>query len=284
MALYEELKFHDILEPLMPLFARGELRLDAKDWKIRFNFNAMAAKPWLHARFGEDRNCYLWNFYFNTFGFIPRGCRKCWKVTCKMESIRQLVKMHDLQYEMDLPSKCGFEAEDSRWFARKGGLYSAFWYAPIEDGIEGGLALEKKVKKRVGEVFGKDLGLRLKKGCTEMELSYRDTKRWDELAEKLSWEGKEKLLDMFFDGEELMAYVSGSRLEFEKSIVRTHVLKNLIRLAAANNDRTYLDFVEGDFIPEFTKYGKEDLDGIDSGKHGDVKAKGGNASNKIALI
>jgi len=284
MALYEELVFHDILEPIMPLFERGDLRLDPKDWKIKFVTGAMAEKPWLFTRFAQDRNCFLWDFYFKNYNFIPRGCRSCWKVTCKMQSIRQLVKMEKLQNEMNLPSKCGYEMESVRWFARKGGLYSAFWYVKLDGGMEEGLRLEKVVKKKVKEVFGEDLGVKLKKGCSEMELKFGDSKSYDEIAEKLQWEGKEKLLDMFFDGEELMTYISDSRLEVERSIIRTHTLKSLIRFAAANNDRTYLDFVEKDFVPELRGYRKEDLDGNASGKHGDAEAEGGSASGKIALV
>ena len=118
MALYEELMAVDVLGPIMEQLAKKIIWLDEEEWKLRYDVNLLAGSPWLNARYAKDRDCMAWTFYFNTYGIIPKGCRRCWKIATKMETLRQLLEMMRLQERMDLPSKCGYEDEADRWPSR----------------------------------------------------------------------------------------------------------------------------------------------------------------------
>ena len=174
MALYEELRQIDVLSPIIERFQSGEFWLDEGDWKIHYKTGMLRRSPWYMTRWAKDRNCVVGTFYFNVYGFIRRECRLCWKVNCKMETLRQLMKMVKLQERMDLPSKCGYEEEAGRWPSRKGGLYSGFWYGTIGEGLEGALKLKEVVEPELMEVFGRGVVAKVKRGCTEMERAFQD--------------------------------------------------------------------------------------------------------------
>lgn len=251
MGLFEELEGIDILGPISGRLASGEYEFIPEEGRVRIKTAALVNRPWLLTKLPLDRKeCDKWHHtYFKQYGFIPKACRGCWKVVGKMETLRQLMKMYDLQKKMGLFSKCGYE---TRKFARQGGRYCAFWYVPIGRTLEHALTVLEEVKRVVKEEFGNGVRPFLKKGCTEFELRFGDSGRWDKLAEKGDWDRKEELLETVFVSENRF-------MEEDRLLSEVHIKKNLIIWAFEDGDPTYRDFTDRELLPVVRKYGKEDL-------------------------
>lgn len=301
MGLFEELTGMNVLGPIAEKLDSGEFWLDEKDWKVHYKVLAAKKSPWIAAKFALDRDCMAGSFYFNVYGFMSRCCRQCWKVVGKVKTLKQLMQMEKLQEKLDLPSKCGYEEEGSRWPSRRGGLYSAFWYVPIKEaGIKGGLELRDWLQKEVDRVFGKgEIELKLKRACTEMERAFGDSKNFDKVAEQRRWDDQESILERLFVHEG-KKFLTKERLLWERSMFRTVKLLDWIRFAARNGDMTYLEFVDKPFDIGVRAYREEDLyegqdiisakdnaEGkrADTGEEGDEGGSGGAGSKgKITLI
>ena len=256
MGLYEELEIIDVIGPVENDLASGDnFTMDFERGKILVKTTPFAEKPWLFTAMCQKRDCALWTFYFNGFGVVHTECLKCWKVVVKMQSLRQLMAMRKLQREMGLPSKCGVE---KRGFARKGGLYAAFWYVDLDGGIKAGLELKDRVKEAVGKKIPGNVSVILKRGCTEIELNYGDSKSWDEVAKREQWERKSLLLDAVYELEHQWDK-SPERMRIEHSFFEPAMIRKWIRFAADVGDMTYLDFKEESFTKGTRTYTKEDL-------------------------
>lgn len=261
MALYEDLRATDILNPVRRLIDNCDLWLDLETFKLTVKLDVLAKTPWVYLKESPDRSCVVWKFYFQYYKVIPKGCRECWKICCKAQSLRQLMKLLKFQErtleEFGLGCKCGFE-HDERWYARKNGLYSGYWYAHRKDGLEGALKKKEIVERALIKEFGNSMHVRLKRGCTEFELSFGDSSRWDELVEKYNWDNTEKTLDTLYQFP-LKATTQPEVLYWKQKIVRRSSMKDWVDFAARNNDSTYLDFVDEPFSPDSRVYTKEDL-------------------------
>ncbi len=264
MSIYEKLLATDLLPPIINMLQGGEMWLSKDDWKIHYKIRAMKASPWFMTNLCFQRDCSRGMLYFNFYGIICKECRLCWKVCCKMTTLRQLMKMKDLQLEMGLPSKCGFETVEDRWASRKGGLYSGFWYVPLMEtknlSLKEALKLKDLITEKLEEIFGKAVVPKVKRGCTEMERSFGDSKKWEELAKQNDWEGKEKILDRIFFHEG-KTYMTEEMQAWERTFIGTHKIHQWINFAARNNDQTYLDFKDAPFASDLRVYTKEDLYG-----------------------
>ncbi len=264
MALYEELAKMDIVGPIIGLINEKTIWLDEEDWKLHYGTHTLSSSPWFYSLFDSQRDCTRDQFYFKHYGFIPKECRLCWKVSCKLTTVKNLIKLKDLQLEMNLSSKCGVEEESNRWASRKGGLYSGFWYAKIEDtmleGMKGAMKLRDVVREELVKVFGKSMTAKVKRGCTEMERKFGDSKGWDRIAKEALWDVKEEFLDSLFvhDG---MKFQVMERLAYEHSSFGGFKIMEWIRFAAMQGDMTYLEFVDAPFASELRVYDKEDAGG-----------------------
>ena len=176
MALYEVLKKHFILEPIVKDLMKMALVIESKAGKDvvrRGPFKAPAFEnPWIFSGTVSGRNCYLWrDIYLYKYGLISRNCLNCWKVVVRTNHLTNLIQINKLQIEMHkedpkkFNGKCGMETRP--WCTHKG-RYAAFWYGSMfeNDPFVAGMFLVKEVEKRV-----RDLGIRdkviLKRGCTE---------------------------------------------------------------------------------------------------------------------
>lgn len=144
--------------------------------------------PWIYTVPAEKKACFAWHHvYFKHYGFIPKGCLGCWKVVARPNTLRQLVKVLKWQEEFGKPGKCGIERR--RYV---GANYGAYWYC---DSKEEGLERWEEVMAAVVNGLGKGITVGLKRGCTEYEMKFGDSRKWDELYEGEGWERIEKRLN-----------------------------------------------------------------------------------------
>lgn len=254
MRLYEKLGAFDVLRPVKELLVKGTCRVDHESGKIVLRTEGFGKRNFLFSGVDKERKCMLWSFYFNHYGLIHKECLGCWKVVAKVKRLKELVKMLSVQKEMGLPSKCGVEL---RAFAKRGGLYSGYWYVPLGSGMKEGLELKERVVKELADA-GVEVGeVLLKRGCTEFEMVVGDSKEWDKIAKEQEWEQKSVLLDSLFVSNELEW--PEARMKFENLCVKPLVLREWVEYAADAGDEDYRGFIDGDFWPSVRKYTKEDL-------------------------
>lgn len=144
--------------------------------------------PWVHNEMITSRKCDLWHsLYFNQFGFVPRGCRACWKISMALVSVYDLFLVEQFQREIlpEREAKCGV---DKRRYTPT--RYAAFWYVPMGHGLPGARDYFRMIVGSLREWLGPRAlypwKIILKRGCTEMEQQSRkdhgaDSVKWDEL-------------------------------------------------------------------------------------------------------
>jgi hypothetical protein len=144
--------------------------------------------PWVHNEMITTRKCDLWHsLYFNQFGFVPRGCRACWKISMTLTSVYDLFLIEQFQREV-LPeneAKCGV---DKRGYTPA--RYAAFWYVPMGYNLEQAREFYQRILGHLLNWFSprslEPWKIILKRGCTEMEQRSRkdhdaDSSEWDVL-------------------------------------------------------------------------------------------------------
>lgn len=232
-SFYDEICEIDIISPIK------HLNMSIK-WKLEPNLSNSPERPWLNAAHCPYRDCALWHdFYFKYYKIVPNGCRNCWKIVLHPKNLVDLFKVYDLQKKMATPSKCGIE---KRGYSGRMGRYAAFWYCPIDCGLQGARDHFEMVKKKVDHLFGMhEHNLFLKRGCTEMEnftLQNRlgGSDEWDRHAE--SFDKVEKMLEQIF--------IPSNTIELHKDktpwFIDNYVKRRWIEWAFEHNDQTYLKY------------------------------------------
>lgn len=237
MSLYEELTQVDILRPVIGLLKSGKFNMDW-DGKIRLKETVPFERYWLTNVFCPDRMCHIWiPVYFQRYKFIPKGCRNCWKVVLQPKTLRELMKVRKVQLQGGIPSKCGLEL---RPYTGNVGGYGAYWYAPLEGGLEGGRELFVKLTQEFP-----DKTLILKRGCTEMEAMFYPSSSWDNHAQQ--WNLLETLLNTTYEG-------TSKRPTKEPGAYITYTLMQWIEWAFEHGDETYRDYTDRSFKMEYELY------------------------------
>jgi len=150
----------DIIGPIEPLL-RNRTFLLGNDGIIRSRIRArMVDNHWINVRHAPDRLCGKWmRIYWDQYRLISSNCMGCWKVSLGITTLDQALAVHKLQVKMNLPSKTGM---DKRFYVRT--PFSAHWYCPIKEGLEGARKLYKDVKRRVHKECDANIKVILKRG------------------------------------------------------------------------------------------------------------------------
>ena len=234
MALYEDLKRTDYLEPLIPLLRSGQLKLDLSRNKIILGPNAFETEPdlpWIFSSIPQDRYCYKWsNIYRKLYGMIPRGCFKCWKVVTRPRTLGQVFKLEKLQGKLGYPGKCGIE---KRLYATFKGIYAGFWYVPMGFSVEEAREFCKMLEGEVVRNVGLGIPVFLKRACTEIENLVGPSNEW---KRSIAMEAMEDELDELLD----VPTPGFSQPELYKR----HVRASWIEYAFERGDETVKDFVD----------------------------------------
>lgn len=232
MALYEDLVSIDIIEPIEEALRKGNLPLPNTEGKIILENAWHPHRTWVDVNYDLNRRCDIWHgIYFEYYRMIPKGCRNCWKVTLKPRNLKELFLISDVQHKTQRNSKAGLEKRD---YTGNMGGYSAFWYGDLKKGLEGGRELYDLVCKDLEGIT--DLKPVLKRGCTEMEIAFKDSSKWDDIAEEREWDKREKQLDDFF--------VFGKQVEKPILVYKTNSLLKWIKYAKDHGDPTVAEFIE----------------------------------------
>jgi len=170
MGEYQELAKRNVLKPI-------EKHIDAGVMRVHYD-NTVTAEtvpkrhtPFIMVEHPWDRNCSKWfQIYFELYGLLPPPCMNCWKIVAKPKTLRELMEIHALQKTLGLPAKAGMEVR-----TYTSGIYSAFWYCPMKEGLEGALELYKLVNDDLSK---RGIECILKRACTEMEMKYGASNMW----------------------------------------------------------------------------------------------------------
>ena len=234
MALYEDLRSVDLIKPIEKAIRSGEIPQPNTKGKIVLENAWHPQRNWVDVKYDLNRRCDLWwGIYFEHYKFIPKGCRNCWKVVVKPRNLKELFLISDIQHKTQRNSKAGIE---KREYTGNQGGYSAFWYADLDKGLKDGRRLFEDVSKDLKDVT--DLKPILKRGCTEMEIKFSPSSKWDEFAEEGKWDVLESRLDDFF--------VKGSQVEEPILVFKTHSLISWIEYALAHGDPSVAEFIDQD--------------------------------------
>jgi len=240
---YSQIASYNVLELCKPLLDQGWY-LDT-DGKLRTMSKLSTNLPWVFAAQDETRKCGLWHgVFFGVMGMLPSSCLQCWKVVVRPKTLLDLFKLHKIQKEIGMPSKCGIEVRE-----QVHGLYGGYFY---NDSIEQGQRTYAQVRQEVDRNLAPDTKVILKRGCTEFELKFGDSSQWDSLVSDYQIEIERKL-DCFVETRE--------RVE-QQGTIKHSVYKRWIDWAYAMGDETYLHFTEGrGLYPAVTTYHEDESDG-----------------------
>lgn len=153
--------------------------------------------PWYHMETPTMKQCGLWHdIYFKHFGFIPRGCRKCWKTVFKSHTdpnqqyVIDLFRMRDFLQSLRMPSKVGTDIRIYTPDRTNGYIYA--------DSLEQGKMYHSIYSKRFLKEFpnGKVV---LKRGCTEYEHRFGNPDEWDFNDQ---WDAMDEYFDYLIEDHE----------------------------------------------------------------------------------
>jgi len=186
-----------------------------------------------------DRRCNIFlDHIFGKLGFVHSFCYDCYKVVARPKTVVQLFKMLDLQKEMNLPSKCGVEV---RSFVPH--YYGAYWYTrSIEEGQE----VYHRVRTKVDYEIDKGISIVLKRACTEYEMEFGDSSKW-EMPENQA--EKEKEFEEIYTRDLKAPYKTPSKIE-------AYIKSKWIVFAATQKipDMTYLELTDGKPLVPHVQY------------------------------
>jgi hypothetical protein len=153
-----------------------------------------STSPWFHVKMPTNRFCMLWHdVYFRHFGFVPRGCRKCWKLVItthedpEKQRVSDLFRLRDFLISMNMPSKCGCDVRQYTPSRYDGFIYS--------DSLTEGRLYYDMVLPKLKAAFP-NATLILKRACTEFEHRFPGSDKWDEQD---GWNALEDYLDYIID-------------------------------------------------------------------------------------
>lgn len=243
MSLYEDIVSRDIITKMKPLLDNGTFYL-RDDGKLTRQSRLAHETPWIHVKQARNRNCVLYHIYFNQFGFIHSRCQECWKTVVRPRTLVELHKLLELQKVLNLPSKCGIEKR-----ATVCGLYGGYFYS---DSLEEGKVCHKLVRANVDANISPDIGIILKRACTEFEVDgkFGPSDEWEVSDDQKKME---LLLEDLID-QDITKFPQPEHL-------KETIFRDWIHWAYSSGDMTYKEYTDGKPLFRAYKTYHEDIDG-----------------------
>lgn len=242
---YNRLKDRDAIALLRPILDNRSYYLRDADGRIVPKLESMAHDtPWHHVIPHRMLHCHLWHsIIFNLVAsqqpvpFVPAACHECYKVVVRINNVKQLFTMVDIQKALNHPAKCGIEVRPTVH-----GLYGAYFYNTSK---EQGEACWKMVYNALQQIeMMKDCNVFLKRACTEFEMACGPSDKW-KITEK------QMKLEMIVHDQIRLSDIT--RVQPDHLIARVH--RTWIEWAYANGDPTYKDFTGGKpLYPPYVTY------------------------------
>ncbi len=192
------------------LLQGGAYKIDAETNKIMPILRSKASNvPWIYVRTDSSKECEFWHYIvFEVYGLFPIGCLNCWKVVVRPRTVKELFQLHE--YEENVYTghcKCGIEIRDYVH-----GNYGGYFYSnSFEEGIECYGIVRKGIDKHISP----DVPVILKRACTEFEMKYGDSSKWEEILDKGFYFDKDKNRLSLFSGEALELKLGDVRRNFD---------------------------------------------------------------------
>lgn len=215
-------------------------------WRVPGTYKSiMSVTPWCHAKGTPQKHCGLdHDILFNHFHIIPPRCLQCWKVVVTPRTFDELLKLEQLEKELDVPCKCGIELRD--YTPKHYGGY--FYNNSLDEGRECLDVVQNAVKERLSEETADSVIL--KRGCTEYEMIKGPSPYWHITDEE------EEIYEV---AQALVAVPRGhsGQSELQKRMVRI----KWFLFAHMNGDFTYTQYNGGKkMFPDYIKYNDGDIE------------------------
>jgi len=184
-------------------------------------------QPWYFIKSGINRQCVLWHdIYFDEFKFIPRHClEKCWKTVISVDTVLELFKLRDILIKLQLPSKCGIDVRTYSY-----NVYDGFIYG---DTLGQGQRYYEIIRDALKHTIPK-ARIILKRGCTEFEQEFPDSKKWGLSEENM-------LLEHFLDAILEPPPIVDGGIGMQGGFATCEVFQIWIKYAHGIRDRTWRD-------------------------------------------
>jgi len=220
--------------------------------------------PWIYVRPSPTRSCNFWHeIIFKVFGLFPIGCLDCWKVVIRPRTLKELFMLLDYERnEFDGDCKCGIEV---RPYVH--GNYGGYNY---NNSLEEGINSYHRIRSDMNRIISPDVPVILKRACTEFELEFGDSDKWEELLEKGEVEHPEKGTIKSFKYDELkrrsdiirgqLLLPDTSKGWYQPKYVQDAVIREWFKHAYSIGDPTALEFNEGGkpfYTPSITYHDKD---------------------------
>lgn len=244
LGLYGAMKDFDIITPIKAALNAGTMWFGS-DGRIRTQVISPPDTGYIIAGQPKNRKCFRWfHTYFQYYRVVHPGCRDCYKVVAMPRTLDELFVIHNMQKEMTQTCACKCGVEFRSFVPR---LYGAYWYTPLEkprkkmhilsqeDVRDRAQVLYQIVRSVVTEKIGKDVPVILKRACSEMELHYGDSNKWEFSPHMDRYCA---FLDDCF-AEQKLADSSKCKAR------NTYMITKWIEHAASHGDKTYLNYTNG---------------------------------------
>jgi hypothetical protein len=280
-SLDELTKANLIMDKGIKLFSNLGFRIRPTDNKI---CPALPAKsfnvPWVYILSDEGKDCGFWhNVIFDVYELFPVGCLDCWKIVVRPRTVKELFTLHEYQDEIYRKwrnnkgfCKCGTEL---RKYVH--GNYGGYFY---NNSLEEGLECFEKVSADISKYIHPDVPVTLKRGCTEYELKYGDSSKWEDILEKGEYTDKGgniikvPTMDVLMEQIEIIRAHVDCRAEETPDIseginseqppyVKISVMRSWLERAYEVGDSTALEFNEDGkpfYTPPVTYHNRDNFD------------------------
>jgi hypothetical protein len=246
MSYYDDLRGRNVIKLMEHLLKQGVLSMRGSDGKFIANLSIEWKTPWIHNKSSYITNCFWWkeitfhNIVEKQFPrdrwFVPVGCQDCFKVVVRPKTLKQLFELERLQFDLNHPSKCGIEVRQS-----VNANYGGYFY---NRGLQEGLENYKLVREAVNDCISPDVGVILKRGCTELEHGVGPSDKWQITKEQIDFEMR--LSQLFVNDIPVL-----SQSDHAKDAVRQRWIEYAYGIA----DETVFEFTDGKpLYPNYVTY------------------------------
>jgi hypothetical protein len=223
----------DYLGAISGLFSKG-FYINQQNKITRDPIGPDITTPWIYHLRTCKNNCLKWNaIMFTHFNVIPKECFDCYKVVVRPRNIVELIEL--LKFQKSLPEeihcKCGIETREYT-----PALYGGYWYAR---GLEEGKLRYKQVRASMNYMFGEDFVVYLKRACTEYELTFGASNKWE-------LDPKERAISEWIDNnfdDSVWGYESNN-----PDFLEIHVMDKWLKFAHSCGDMSYLQLTNGEYL------------------------------------